>query len=236
LVPATIAVAQDGPCDVNDSDSDCGFPLPDDDYRIFGQTFTTHWEYELYQVDIDMEAASGDSGEFTPSIRNYDEEAGEPGSELGSTTELIQYEPEYDGWSSFTFSPQITLQACQKYVMLLIVISLDGNVYLHQTCNNQYTEGERILSTDYGSSWMSLEDEDFRFRLYGCSGDRDSCGEPSTEPEPSPAPTPTQPSKTVGGNVFSVNKIGLIAPWVALGVIIIVGGILLYRRRVHSIK
>jgi hypothetical protein len=45
-----------------------------------------------------------------------------------------------------------------------------------------------------------------------------------------------EPSTVVGGDIFTVNKMGLIGPWFALAVIIIAGGIFLYRRRVHSMK
>jgi hypothetical protein len=45
-----------------------------------------------------------------------------------------------------------------------------------------------------------------------------------------------EPSTVVGGNIFTVNKVGLLAPWVSLAVIILASGLLLYRRRVHSMK
>jgi len=52
-----------------------------------------------------------------------------------------------------------------------------------------------------------------------------------------PAPPPTPPSEhgaAVGIEVYSVDKIGLVAPWIALAVVIIAGGIILVRRhRAH---
>jgi len=54
--------------------------------------------------------------------------------------------------------------------------------------------------------------------------------------EPTNPSTPTQPSDTVGGDIFTVNKTALIVPWIALGVIIIAGSLFLYRRRVHGVK
>jgi hypothetical protein len=41
---------------------------------------------------------------------------------------------------------------------------------------------------------------------------------------------------SVGGDIFTVNKTALIAPWIALAVIIVGGGLFLFRRRVHSVK
>ena len=55
--------------------------------------------------------------------------------------------------------------------------------------------------------------------------------------EPTPTPTPTQPPETtypVGGDVFTINKIMLIAPWIALAMVIVAGSIYLVRRRVHN--
>ena len=56
--------------------------------------------------------------------------------------------------------------------------------------------------------------------------------------EVAPPPPPTPPSKhgaAVGIEVYPVDKVGLIAPWIALAVVIIAGGVvLLIRRRAHS--
>jgi len=50
-----------------------------------------------------------------------------------------------------------------------------------------------------------------------------------------PTPPPSQPpGETVGGDVYPVNKINLLAPWIALTVVIVAGGIILVRRRAHS--
>jgi hypothetical protein len=42
--------------------------------------------------------------------------------------------------------------------------------------------------------------------------------------------------KIVGGNVYLIDKIVLLAPWIALAIVIIAGGIFLFRRRVLSMK
>ena len=39
---------------------------------------------------------------------------------------------------------------------------------------------------------------------------------------------------TVGGDIYLVNKVALLAPWIGLAVVILAGGIYLIRRRVHS--
>jgi len=42
------------------------------------------------------------------------------------------------------------------------------------------------------------------------------------------------PEMDVGGEIYPINKVGLIAPWIALGMVIAAGGIYLVRRRVHN--
>ena len=44
------------------------------------------------------------------------------------------------------------------------------------------------------------------------------------------------PPPPVGSEAYPINKIGLIAPWVALAVVIAAGGFYLVRRRVHNLK
>ena len=47
---------------------------------------------------------------------------------------------------------------------------------------------------------------------------------------------PEEPKEdvAVGGEVFPVNKMSLLMPWIALVVVIVAGGIILARRRAHS--
>jgi len=63
---------------------------------------------------------------------------------------------------------------------------------------------------------------------YDGSNDRiySNCGTLALPPPPAP--------QAVGGTVYPVNKVGILMPWVALAIAIMVGGIWLLRRRVHS--
>lgn len=56
--------------------------------------------------------------------------------------------------------------------------------------------------------------------------------------EECPLYEPPPPSKppAVGGEVYPINKVALLAPWITLAAAIIAGGIILIRRRVHSYK
>ena len=58
--------------------------------------------------------------------------------------------------------------------------------------------------------------------------------QPPTQPTPTPTPSQPPSGDTVGGHIYSVNKIGLLIPWIALAVIILAAGLFLIRRRVHS--
>jgi hypothetical protein len=53
-------------------------------------------------------------------------------------------------------------------------------------------------------------------------------------PTVTPTPTPTPTRRSVGGEVFPINKAILLAPWIALAGVIIAGGIILACRRRHS--
>lgn len=86
-------------------------------------------------------------------------------------------------------------------------------------------EGDDFFELDY-PYWHYYDDEsmDLAFVI--------NC--PSS-PEPTPTKPPTPGGETVGIDVFTVDKTGLIAPWIALGAIVI-GGIFLVRRKSHSNK
>ena len=49
---------------------------------------------------------------------------------------------------------------------------------------------------------------------------------------------PYQPEEpiAVGGEVYPVDKVTVVAPWIVLGVVILVGGIFLVRRKAQSYK
>ncbi|MFC2013406.1 DUF2341 domain-containing protein [Chloroflexota bacterium] len=78
----------------------------------------------------------------------------------------------------------------------------------------------------------------FRVRKYASPEPTISVGEEESKPLPAPTPLPSSqpspPGEPVGGEVYPVNKVSLITPWIALAAIILAGGVYLIRRRVHS--
>jgi hypothetical protein len=205
-----------------------------DPTRSYGQTFTAHWTYWINSVDLLMTAPNGGTLIATLSIHSLDE-YGLPDTPFWTSLEVNTTIDPFGEWVEFYFpSPPIELLACNKYALVLNVSEIrDGTFYLQGSHSNQYPEGERIW--DSGLGWWVSDDEDYFFQIWGdCEDPPAVCGEPPPSPEPSPSPG--QPSDTVGGDIFTVSKIGLIVPWIALAVIIIAGGIFLYRRRILSMK
>jgi len=55
-----------------------------------------------------------------------------------------------------------------------------------------------------------------------------------TGPAPPPPSEPPPSGDTVGGDVYPVNKMSLLIPWIVLGIVILAGCVYLIRRRVYS--
>jgi hypothetical protein len=213
-------------CDGFTSDITSDFGLAD---VMFGQTFTSHWPYLLSSVGMRIWANGiSEWGDIELSIWSVDED-GLPDSQLGLTTWHVSYEDSY--WYIISLDDPISLEACKKYAIVLDLVESSnpsvirvGEFY----GSNEYPEGDKVFSIDNGVTWSLYPepDFDFPFILYGCYGNRESCMQPSPSPEPIPVP--------VGGNVYPVNRLGLVMPWIALGAIVFVGGLFLFRRRVRG--
>jgi len=78
--------------------------------------------------------------------------------------------------------------------------------------------------------WFSGRDTDTRNYAIGYA----TADGPGGPPPPAPAPAPG--GGPVGGEVYPISKVVLIAPWLALAAAIVAGGIVLVRRRVHSYR
>ena len=102
--------------------------------------------------------------------------------------------------------------------------------------NGSWVSVDTIPNTYTGEFWGFVSDEEFTQVLLQSGGDPYGWAETYeldnmvyAVNQPSEPPPPA-----VGGDVFPVNKMALTAPWIALGVIILAGGVYLIRRRVHS--
>jgi len=101
-----------------------------------------------------------------------------------------------------------------------IIYYWDGTSWI--ACSNQGYANGCILVTITSSTVPSLSD---------------LTGLPFASGTPYPTPTPTPPAPgggPVGGEVYPINRVALIAPWLALAAAIVAGGIILARRRAHS--
>jgi hypothetical protein len=77
------------------------------------------------------------------------------------------------------------------------------------------------------------------FVLYASKATDPASATVSTSPEdlPHPAVVPEDlPHPAVGVEIYSVNKVSLVAPWITLALVIVASGIYLVRRRVHNYK
>jgi hypothetical protein len=229
-----------GPCDMLDGDQSVFFDIltEGDPDPIYGQTFVSHWEYDLTKVYMKVSANDTAKADLYLGIWPYDEEAGKPGEmPFGG----VMYGARYDvngtdsRWLGWDFeSEEITLQACEKYALLLYIHYWNGDdeIRLEGLGNDQYPDGNKLLSYDDGTTWQISQDQDYKFKLYGCEGDPADCEEP-LPPAPLPPTGQPQPGGTVGIDVYQVNKVALIVPWIALAAVIIAGVLIIRRLRTH---
>jgi hypothetical protein len=228
-----------GPCDMLDGDQNVFSDiLTGGEPPVYGQTFVSHWEYNLTKVYMKVSANDTVRARLYLGICTYDEEAGKPGEiPLGGVSYGARYEVGGvdSRWLVWDFeSEEITLQACEKYALLLYIRYLEGNVgeiSLEGLGNDQYPDGNKLFSDD-GETWQMSQDEDYKFKLYGCEGDPADCEEP-LPPAPLPPTGQPQSSGTVGIDVYQVDKIALIAPWISLAALIIAGALIIRRFRTH---
>jgi len=226
------------PCEANDTENGAISDVMGMGER-YAQTFTAHGNYTLNHVCVYLATSQAPANVFNATGNIYTVlEDGSWGSLLCSTQETfdLNYGP---GWYCFYFDDcdmDVELSACEKYAFVIINGTSDSAIFLSGTEGDQYPEGEAYYY-EGGYGYMPYRENngfDFYFQVYG------DCEEtPVVCEEPSPPSTPTQPSEpvnTVGGDIFSVNKTALIAPWVALAVLIVAGGFFLYRRRANSMK
>ncbi|MFC2032135.1 hypothetical protein ACFLUS_02015 [Chloroflexota bacterium] len=89
-------------------------------------------------------------------------------------------------------------------------------------------------------TWVDDRDDPFQARpdqepkfveVYYTSYEGPPCEAPPLPPSPEPPPV-----GAVGGEAYPVNKVSLIAPWIALATVIAIGGFYLVRRRIHNLK
>jgi hypothetical protein len=118
----------------------------------------------------------------------------------------------------------VTIYFCEDVTPEMVIYYWDASSSSWEACSDQYYSDGCIVVTITDSTTPSLSD---LTELPFASG--------TPYPPPTPIPPTVRPGgEAVGIDVYSVNKIGLLAPWLTLALIILAGSIFLVRRRVHS--
>lgn len=139
------------------------------------QTFTPLISHAITLVKLKL-ARFGSPGTATASIQATDSDGKPTGSDLcsgttnGNTLSTIgSYE-----WRTITFSSGYALSANAKYAIVLRISGggISNQIAWRYDSSGDYSRGQRVHSTDGGSSW-GLTSHDFEFEEWGTSVGRD---------------------------------------------------------------
>jgi len=184
--------------------------------RWVAQTFTAESAHSVTSIRLPLRR-EGDPGMVTVSIRGTDESGHPYGTDLASETIAGSTLPAFLGpWPEIFFTTPCDLTEGQKYAIVVSAPSGDGTY----TCAVWYYgkegtyDGGNAEGSWGGTNWTSYLTWDLQFEVYG-------------EETLTPAPTP------VGGEVYPVNRIVLVVPWIILAAAIIAGGVFLISRKAY---
>lgn len=131
-----------------------------------GQTFTASQSYDVTTVSFIPYTLGSPAGDYTVAIRATS--GGLPtGPNLAEVTvnanTLVSME-----WNDFTFDAPASLTEGVLYAIIMYWPSGAGTdyTYLRNVNGNPYAGGERLRSTNSGSSWTSLSTNDAPFRTH----------------------------------------------------------------------
>ena len=190
--------------------------------RWVAQTFTAESDHSVTSVRLPLRR-EGDPGMVTVSIQGTDENGHPNGTELASETIAGSTLPAAGGvWTEIFFTTPCNLTGGQKYAIVVrapfAVYDPDYEFVVwymgYDWGAGTYDEGNLEESQNGGSTWSSSTTSDLQFEVYG------------DEPPPPPP---------VGGELYPVDKLAVIVPWITLTAIIAGGiGVLLIRRKAHK--
>ena len=174
------------------------------------QTFNATADHSVTSVKL-LLYRYGFPGTVTVSIRATDGSGHPTGSDLTSGTidgNTLTTAP-WGLWYEIALSPY-DLTSGTKYA--IVVRAPSGNLtdYLRWSYDDSaptYAGGNFEASSDSGTNWTTYADKDFMFEVWGES------------------------TVEVGGEVYPVNKLSVLAPWIVLAVAILGGATIAVRRR-----
>jgi hypothetical protein len=207
LIPASVAYA--APQKYEEYTAGTGvFTTCSDRWRA--QTFTAIETHTVTSVKVQLQG-HGIIPETILSIRATDYLGKPTGTDLVSASKNTFT----NGWVEFIFPTPIIVNKGEMYAIIVRAPSANPGVdyvtWFYCYSGTLYDGGQFYQSYSDGDYWDGFDCCDMRFEVWG---------------EPF--------SLAVGGEAYPVGKISLLAPWLALAVVIAAGGVYLVIRRVHS--
>jgi len=188
--------------------------------RWVAQTFTADSDHSVTSVKLPVEKR-GNPGDVTVSIQGTDGNGHPDGTELASETIAGSTLPSGGGvWAEIFFTIPCDLTGGQKYA-IVVRAPAPGTVWPDSLIwwlgdGGTYAGGNAEESSNSGATWSSNLTNDLQFEVYG----------EETLPEAA--------HFAVGGEVYPVNKVALVVPWIILAAAIIAGSVFLIRRKAYK--
>ena len=185
------------------------------------QTFTANSTYNLTAIELQFIRHSGATGSLTVSIRNTDGSGYPTGPDLAISNPASVDGLTVDACSTVYFdfnSPFLELSNGVKYAIVARTFVGSGIVGIGYHNPGGYVPGEAFQSFNAGVGWLYPDNEptsDLLFRIYG---------------EGTVPPSEKEPPVEVGGDIYPVNKLAVMAPWLALSAVILAGTVMAARR------
>lgn len=157
---ATKQVSHESPADADDN-------VYSTSWR--GQTFTTTGEFSATSVKLYIARNNTGYGDFTVGIYTTDGSGHPTGAALASKTVDGDVLPFPDAWYEFVFDTPTNLANGEKYAIVCSLVggSTSNAIEWNYDSANGYAGGNRIYSSNSGSSWTSDGSIDYLFQVWG---------------------------------------------------------------------
>lgn len=135
----------------------------------YGQSFTTGSRVVIDEVELYLNKIGSPAGNATVEIRATS--SGLPtGSSLTTTSITASTVGVSEAWVSFSFSSPLSLSSNTQYAIVFSVPSganASNCIQWNRSSTDVFAGGQRVNSTNSGSSWTASSTIDFDFRVYG---------------------------------------------------------------------
>jgi len=210
------------PEEIESCQGDTSYALPVYGNTWYAQTFTPEFSHTVTLVKLHT-SSMGTPGHVRVSLM-----ATEEGKPKGPELVWTEVENPSTAWPEWVFPTAYEVTSGKTYAIVLRAeYGNSSNNISWFNFNYDKCSGNIVYTTSGGSFWTINTYGDLTYQVWG---------EPIKE-EPSLPSTPSKPpTTTVGGDVFPVNKVSLLAPWIVLAVVTLAGSIVMVRRRARSYR